>query len=64
MQGTLSKVWKSRKQWVDDVGNTVLTDLRTPVMGENVEDMVFSDDSDVENPLQLEYYDDEDDVFD
>ena len=43
MSYKVNEVWKSRKSWVDDVAPKVLCDIRTPVMGESRETMVFSD---------------------
>ena len=43
MSYKVEQVWKNRKNWVDDVAPTILCDIRTAVMGEAREEMIFSD---------------------
>ena len=39
----LESTWKERKKWVKKQQETVLSNLRTPVMGEEESEMVYSD---------------------
>ncbi len=58
----LTSAQNQREAYVNQHAKKVLHHLRTPIMGENIEDMIFSDNEE-ENEKEEEEVD-EDDVFD
>jgi len=51
----LTRAWRSRETWMNDVAPIVIHDMRTPVIGEDLNAMVFSDmDSDLDEHLENE----------
>ena len=49
----LTSVWTSRTDWINRVAPSILTDFRTPVHGEDWDEMEETDTSDVDNALVL-----------
>ncbi len=58
----LTSVWNQREAYVNQHAEKVLHHLKTLIMGENIENMIFSDNEE-ENEEKKEEVD-EDDVFD
>ena len=51
----LAEAWNSRDEWMAEVGPKIVHDMRTPVMGEEADAMVYSDsDADGANYLMDE----------
>ena len=59
----IQEAWKGRAEWVAAAAPTIVNDMRTPIMGENWEDIIYSDmdgaeskhDEDMENDSDLEF---------